>query len=212
MGRAASWLALLALALPAVGRAQDAEARYRALVVAARAGQASVDWLAMRLAYADRPGYASTGEGDETLHDQAMRKAFRSADWAGAIAEAKAVFDIDFVDSEAHLIAAMAYRRSGDEVSADREQAIATGLLTSIETGSGTSAQTAFTVISVKEEYVLMATHGRKVVRQSLMKIDGHSYDVLETLDKAGSPMSYWFQIDRVLAAEAHVFQLPSKP
>jgi hypothetical protein len=209
---AALALAAAFLVAPGASWAQDAETRYRDLVAAARAGDLTVDWQAMRFAYADRPGYTATGEGDEVIHVQAMRTAFQGADWAGAIAEAKKVFDIDFVDAESHLIAAMAYRRSGDSVSADREQAIATGLLTSIQTGSGQSAQTAYTVISVKEEYVLMATAGRRVTRQSLMRLDGHGYDLLETLDKAGSPMTFWFQIDRVQAAEAHVFQLPSKP
>ena len=205
-------LAAVVLAVAGAARAEDAEARYRALVAAARAGNTAVDWQAMRFAYADRPGFTAAGEGDEPIHDAAMRKAFQSEDWAGAIVEAKAVLEKDFVDPEAHLRAAVAYRRSGDEVSADREQAIATSLLSSIRTGSGQSAQTAFTVISVKEEYVLMATEGRKVTGQSLRRVDGHAYDVLETVDKAGAPMTFWFQIDRVMAAEAHVFQLPGKP
>jgi ADP-ribose pyrophosphatase YjhB (NUDIX family) len=214
---AASLLALGLLILPASGSGQSAgesaETRYRSLVKAARAGDTAVDWQAMRFAYADQAGYMPTGEGDEALHEQAMRKAFNGADLAGAIAEAKLVLDQDFVDPEAHLIAAVAYRRSNDALSADREQAIGTALLKSVQTGDGRSAQTAYTVISVKEEYVLMAASGRRVTRQSLMKTGGHSYDVLETVETSGAaPMTFWFQIDRVTAAETHVFQLPTKP
>jgi hypothetical protein len=190
------------------GLAQDPEARYQSLLEAAKAGDKTVDWQALRFAYADRPGFTSTVEGDERTHALAMRQAFKAGDYAGAIVEAKAVMDEDFVDPEAHLIASQAYAKSRFVGEAQREKAMAVGLLTSIQTGDGRSAATAYSVISVKEEYVLMATSGRRVTRQSLTQQDGHSYDVLETVDSAGAVATFYFQIDRVLAAESHVLRL----
>jgi hypothetical protein len=209
--RTATWLALAVLAAAGPGLAQDPEARYQALLAVAKAGDKPVDWQALRFAYADRPGYTATQEGDERLHDLAMRQAFTGADYAGAIVEAKQVIDEDFVDPEVHLIASQAYAKSGFAGEADKERAIAIALLTSIQSGDGHSTAGAFPVISVKEEYVLMATHGLRITSQSLVKEGGHSYDLLATVDRNGAASTFYFQIDRVLAADSHVLQLPKK-
>jgi hypothetical protein len=209
-------LLALALASAPIGAptlawgADPADARYQALVTAAKAaGDRPVDWQALRFAYADRPAFDLQGAADEPIHAGRMRQAFRQGDFTTAIDEAKLVIDADFVDAEAHLIASQAYGRTRDANAAARERAIAVGLLTSIKTGDGQSAAQALTVINTKEEYVLMATDGRRIVRQSAQRLDGHSYDVVETVNRAGAPATFYFLTDRVVAAQAHVLRIP---
>jgi hypothetical protein len=208
LAAAGAWAQTPKAPKPPQAAAQSPDARYQALVTAAKAGDASVDWQAMRFAYADRPSFSPEAGDDEAAHARKMREDYQTGDFANAIEEAKAVMDVDFVDAEAHLIASQAYAKRGDQLSAGREQAIAVGLLKSIQTGDGSSAAQAFTVIRVKEEYVMMATSGRRVTRQSLQQIEGHSYDVLETVNRAGETATVYFQIDRVRAAEANVLQI----
>ena len=206
-------LLLASAAAPGVGLAQNADSRYQTLLTAAQAtglpADKPVDWQALRFAFADRSVFSPEASDDEAAHARKMREDYQSGDYVNAIAEAKLVSDADFVDPEAHLIASQAYAKSGDGVGATRERTIALGLLKSIQTGDGQSAGQAYTVIRVKEEYVLMATYGRRVARQSLQQVGGHSYDVLETIDRAGAPATFYFLIDRVLAAEANVLRLP---
>jgi hypothetical protein len=72
-----------------------------------------------------------------------------------------------------------------------------------VKTGDGLSPAAAFTPIDVDEEYALMRALGAKVTQQALVQQDGHSYDALTTTDASGQPATYYFLIDRVLAAEA---------
>jgi hypothetical protein len=195
-------LALALVAAPARSVAQDAEARYQGLLAAAKAGQA-VDWQAMRFAYADRPSF-NVMDTSQNAALKTMFTALNGGDFAGALAAAKREIDADYVDADAHLVAAIADDKLGDAAGSARERAIALGLWKSMETGDGKTAASAFTVISVGEEYSLMRAHQRRVTEQALVNAGGHSYDVLTTVAQGGGDVqTCYFLIDRVLAAEA---------
>jgi hypothetical protein len=86
---------------------------------------------------------------------------------------------------------------------AQREHDITAGLIKSIMTGDGLTPQTAFTVITVHEEYALFHILGLDVTQQALVNENGHGYDLMSTTDSDGKSQDYYFLIDRVLAAEA---------
>ena len=205
--RALILILLLAVigARPALAADADPEARYQAMVTAAKADSQSVDWQALRFAYADRPGFNAYGDGQDLTRKQ-MRAAMAANDFVGALTQAQLICDQDYVDAEAHLIEALAYIKMGQAAAARRERDIGEGLLRSIQTGDGLTAKTAFTVINVPEEYSLVSEFGRRVTRQSLVRQDGHSYDVLETVDQKGDARAFYFLIDRVMAAEIKQF------
>jgi hypothetical protein len=48
-----------------------------------------------------------------------------------------------------------------------------------------------------------MRTLGAKITNQALVQQGGHSYDVLTAVDGQGRKATYYFLIDRVLAAES---------
>jgi len=199
------WIALifsavLAGAWPA--GAQDAAARYQALLADAKAGK-PVDWQALRFAYADSPGFSVFGDGADAPRKQ-MNAAFQAGDFKTALAAAKQISDVDFVDVGAHIVSDLSDQKLGDQDGAAREHQIAVGLLRSIRTGDGTTKSTAFTVIRVDEEYVMMSVMGMQVRRQSLIRgADGHSYDALDVVDGKGGEHTFYFLIDRVTAAES---------
>lgn len=195
-------------AMPSVSAPVDARARYKALVAAAELGGQPVDWQALRFAYADSPEFDFLGVRTWTLQDQ-MFKAFDDGRWQAAIDHATAIIALAYVDIDAHVICDLAYRELGNATQADRHRTIARGLIQSIMTGDGKSPAGAFTVITIREEYTLLSLNGMKPQRQVLMHEGDHSYDVLDVLDVDGKPQSIYFQIDRVLAAEAH---LKAKP
>lgn len=197
---AAAALSLASVRLNAAVVAQDAEGRYQTLLAAAKASAPQVDWGALRLAYADRPGFQVLSQ---SAARRQMLEAANASNCKDALPSAHAVIAEDYVDADAHLVAAFCEDATGDAVASKLDRDIGVGLLRSIETGDGLSAATAFTPIDVDEEYTLMRALGQKVQSQDLVRQGGHAYDVLSTLDEKGQRGSYWFAIDRVLAAES---------
>jgi hypothetical protein len=200
--------ALQAAAVQTAG-AQDAEAKYQAMLAAAKADPAAVDWQALRFAFADRPSYSPYGD---LVSRAAMRKAGGASDWEGLLAAANKLLAANYVDGEAHLSAAAAYAKLGKPDEAARERDIATAIFKSIMRGrDGRSPERAFVVISVAEEYALMAALRVRVVRQSLVQEGKHAYDRLETTGPKGDPVTFYFQVDRVLAAQTRLLGLGKK-
>jgi hypothetical protein len=193
--------AVLQAATAGAAHAQDAEAKYQTMLAAARKDPAAADWKALRLAYADRPSFSPYGDlGDRS----AMRKAWTAGDWEGLRTAANKLLDANYADGEAHLALAFAYRQLGKREEAGRARAIAAAIFKSMmRDGNGKSPEQAIVVISVAEEYALMAALGRRVVRQRLMSAGKHAYDALDTTGPKGDTVTFYFQIDRVLAAQA---------
>jgi hypothetical protein len=199
--------AVVAVALlhPAAAQAEDgrAEAKYQAVLAAAKADPAATDWQALRFAYADRPSFSLFAAD---MGRKAINAALAADDWQGVLAAADKLLDVDYVDGEAHMASAIAHEHLGKPDDAKRERAIAVAIFKSIMlNGDGRSREHAFVVISVAEEYELMRARQRRVVHQSLVKAADHSYDVLEATGRDGDNVTFYFQIDRVMAAETRM-------
>jgi hypothetical protein len=177
----------------------DPEARYQALLTEAKASAPYADWQGLRMAFAERPTFKLTGQ--DVMKGQ-MFKAVEAADCGKALTEAKTVIAEAFVDADAHLVAAYCDEKQGNAADATLERDIGLGLLKSIETGDGLSLAAPFTVIDVDEEYALMRAKGLRVTGQALMQQGGHSYDAITALDGKGESATYYFLVDRALAAE----------
>jgi hypothetical protein len=179
---------------------QDAEGRYQAMLAEAKANAPNVDWASLRLAYAQRPGFQVFAQ---SAARRQMLQAANASNCKDALPSAKAVIAEDYVDADAHFVAAFCEDAAGDATASKLDRDIAVGLIRSIQTGDGLSAQTAFTVINVDEEYAVMRALGLKVQDQALVQQAGHSYDRLQTLDQHGQKATYFFLVDRVVAAES---------
>src|ERR1700761_350470 len=86
----------LGSALPAAAFDAESEARYQALLAAAKgAGDQPVDWQALRFAYADSAEFDLYGLRSDATR-KAMFQALNSSDYKGAIAAAKTILDQDY--------------------------------------------------------------------------------------------------------------------
>jgi hypothetical protein len=177
------------------------EARYQSLLAAAKAGDQPIDWGALRLAYADSAEFDLMGSRTDEPRT-AMFQALNAGDYKAALIQAGKVIDQDYVDIDAHVVCDLADQRLGDAAAAKRQHDIVLGLLRSVRTGDGSTPATAFSVITVGEEYAVMRAFAMKVTSQALIRDGGHSYDQLNVTDSDGKPRSFFFLIDRVLAAE----------
>jgi len=177
-----------------------ADTRYQELLAQARAGQ-SVDWQELRFAYADSSDFDLSGTKTAEAR-KAMGEALKAEDFAGALAKANLIIEQEFIDVDAHFVSEMANSRLGNADESKKQHAIVLGLLRSIHTGDGKTAEDALTVIAVREEYSFIRAIGLRRVRQALVAKGGHHYDVLDVVDRNGQPQTIYFLVDRVLAAE----------
>jgi hypothetical protein len=205
----AAALSLVACFAAHAATPDDPEARYQALLTTAKASAPNADWSALRVAFAERPGFRAFAQTD------AKRQMFAAAEksnCAAALPEAKAVIAEAYIDIDAHLVAAFCEDLAGDRAGAQLDRDIGAGLVASIRTGDGLSPAAAFTPIDVDEEYAVMRAMGAKITQQDLVQAGGHSYDALATVDAKGQPATYYFLIDRVLAAETAAVKPAAAP
>jgi hypothetical protein len=188
---------LVVSALLTFGIAQDkpkADLAYEALVEKVQRGDKGVDFKQLRLAYADSPA----SRPDTDPQKKAMTAALNSKNYPEALKNADVVLAADFIDMDAHFVENVAQRELNNTEQAEFHNFVLHGLLDSImHSGDGKSEKTAFQVIEVHEEYVILRYMGLMPSKQSLSKKDGHSYDVMEAVDpKTQEKVTLYFNID----------------
>ncbi len=179
---------------------------YDDIVAKLKAGDTSIDFKSLRLAYAE------TKDAHPFGADRELRKSmFAALDedrYKDAIKAADKILETGFVNMNAHIVKAIACREMADQQEYDFHKAIYNGLVDSILTGAdGKTGKTAYVVISTEEEYVIMQALDYAPSGQALVREDGHTFDVLNGTDKkTKQPVKVYFNIDIVWAAEMKMF------
>jgi hypothetical protein len=173
---------------------------YDDLLAQAKQNATAVDFTALRYAYAESAQYNPYDPNDAELY-KFMVNAMNARDCTSAMKHAQAILEKNYVRINPRVASAICYRQLNQAQAAAHHDAMARGLMDSIlASGNGATAQTAFVVIAVDEEYSAIAKLGLKSVRQRLLKNDGHRFDVLDVTDKAGRTSTLFFNIDRLFA------------
>lgn len=186
---------------------QQDKPSYETLLEKVMKSDPAADFTALRLAYADNPPKGSEEADSETT--KAMFTAFRAKQYDKAIESAQKILKGDFVDINAHLVLAAAYKEKNDAEKSDFHHYVADGLIKSIlKSGDGKSEETAYVVISTEEEYVILRVFGLMPGSQSLLSANGHHYDRLDAVDpKTQQKVSLYFNIDRPFGALEKLFK-----
>lgn len=175
-------------------------ASYAELLAQAKSDAASVDFTALREAYAGSTQYNPYDREISALWSS-MLTAYGKNDCAAALQDAGAILAKNYLFIDAHVLFVTCRAQVIEPAQVKQHDAMARGLLRSImASGDGKSAETAFVVISVAEEYSLLGVTCLRPVRQHLLQKDGHKFDVLEAVDTAGRATSVYFNIDRPAA------------
>ena len=108
------------------------------------------------------------------------------------------------MDLRAQLFAEAANRQLGRITIAEIHGAIAKGIIDAIlSSGDGHTPQTAYQVLAIREEYLLLDQLGLKPTGQALIKKNGHAYDRISAVRLSGdAPQDVFFNIDLLLAQE----------
>ncbi len=188
---------------PRPGNAEADAAYYRAragaLATEATEEVARTDFWRFRRGRLYVPDASNIQELEERLADAA-----RSESVAGVIDASLALLATDQADINAHTLRASALRKTDHLTEADFHRAVAQGLIDSIiHAGDGQSAQSAWTVYRVKEEYeVLKAKHAR-FISQSRISQGERTFDLLDAEQADGQKLHLYFEVTELLAEQA---------
>ena len=183
------------------GSISAAEPSYDDLLAQIRSGKLDVDYAALRLSFAASPKYEPYGSATGTMAKD-MITAFKADDCPTAIARAKEIMDANFVYIDAHRVTSLCHKKAGNEEGARQERAVADGLIRSVlQSGDGKTPQTAFVVIAIDEEYKALSALGLVPATQSLVTIEGRSFDKLDAKTRDGSQaVTLYFNVDLLQA------------
>lgn len=191
------------IALPADGDS------YSALVAKAAAHDATTDFRALRLAYLDSKAHERAGaqlEKADRLRE-AMFMAARAQDHATVRSNAEQILSIDYTDLWAHKLLRQSCVALKDQPCAELHHFVEFGLLDSImHSGDGKSCATGWEAVQIAEEYFVLGMMGVKSEMQSLVQDGGHNCDAMQGTDPKGAKVTYYFNIDAMMAAEAKMF------
>jgi hypothetical protein len=178
--------------------AQEAQSKYDVLLAKVKAGDQAADFQELRLAYTETPQYNPYG-GVKLDYGKQMVDAYKAGQNDKALEYAAAILKDNYVDIDAHMISAMVYKRTGNAEREKYHRFITGGLIKSImKSGDGIKPETAFWVISVNEEYVLLQALGLKFESQSRINLNGHDYDKVKVTDpETGKKLEIYFCIDK---------------
>jgi hypothetical protein len=190
-------LGLLALiALSPAAAALDQPSEYASLMASLKAGRTDIDYTRLRLSYMESPEFKAAK--DLSKSEEAMSAALNNKDYPAALKDAEAVLDNEYVNIDAHFVALVANREMGTMDKAEFHRTVFRGLINSIRnSGDGKSIETAWVVISVHEEYVLLRVLGFQPSEQNLVHKDSHSYDVMKVKNaEDGTGQTFYFNVD----------------
>jgi hypothetical protein len=180
---------------------------YDALVAKLKAGDTSIDFKALRIAFTQSNGYSPYGGGSDDV--KAAFAALEKKDYKSAKSKAEKALNDDYIDMDAHVAALLAYKGLGDASKESFHKAIYLGLVNSIlNSGDGKTPETAYIVISTHEEYVALRALGLQPAGQSLQHLGQHTFDVMQAVDKASkAETKVYFNIDISWKAETDMFK-----
>jgi len=145
---------------------------YRRLVDRLVAADRTVDFTELRMAFTETPAY----RGVMMAVYQPLWRTLNARDFEGAVRLADRVLQLNYVEPNAHMVAARAHRELGHEEQAEFHTFVADGLLRSITSiGDGKTVETAYHVIDVSEEYALFRSLSLTLKTQSIVgpPVDG---------------------------------------
>lgn len=172
-----------------------------------RAGDAKVDYTALRMSS------MASDEKDAGQPDRELRKkmvvAFNAKKYKEAIQLGNDTLKTGLLDSETHMILALAHQHAGNKEKHEFHKNVYLGLVNSIlASGDGRSTKTAYVVINVAEEYAVLTALELKRGSQALLNEDGKKFDVLTVQNpQTNESEKVYFNIDNVWKGYENLFK-----
>ena len=194
-------LVFVAFIMPARAEDGNVQAQYDAMVAQSYDMPEGYDFAKLRALYQKLPTYKPYSLGPVINFKQVLKEI--EADPTQERRIIKEYIQKHFALPEAHSRAMTSYKDLGEEKKRAYHEWMMRGLLkTLMRSGDGKSAETAYQVLVISEEYLLARWGMSKEKKgQSLEHKDGRVYDVLSGKNKdTGEDMDMWFDITTIFA------------
>ncbi|MCK5707093.1 MAG: DUF4919 domain-containing protein [Candidatus Aureabacteria bacterium] len=166
--------------------------KYFSLVERIINGERDINFLLMRLSYTKTELYVPYGSRKKER--KKVLDAFQKKKYKKVLKLAEKVFKTDFIDMNTHYMCMLAAKRIEDNEKVDFHQFIVTGLLDSITMGSnGETVDTAYKVISTREEDFILTSFGYTTVRREEIRKNDAVIDKVFAEDFTGKKKSMYF-------------------
>ena len=163
-----------------VTSAAPAPDTYHPLLSRLRSGDTSVDFTALRLAYAASADYSPYGSDADPFRDS-LNAALGRQDYRRAVSVADSALNADYLDIRTHVIKAYAAEQVGDSNTAKWHRGVAARLVASImQSGVGT-IDSPYVVVTIAEEYAVLGMTGYERGMQALSECGSRPCDILQT-------------------------------
>ncbi|MEM7184456.1 MAG: DUF4919 domain-containing protein [Spirochaetota bacterium] len=125
-----------------------------------------------------------------------------------ALEKTNAMFTNNYTDIMAHVYLDTIYTKTGRKSSSIFHNYMVKGLMRSIiQSGDGTSPESAYYATTINEEYAFLEIMGYFPGQQSLVTANGHRYDVFVATNKqTGDSYRVYFNVDEIFRAHQRTF------
>jgi len=198
MNRLILVLCVALLSFSGFGQPGSKASGYDELLGKVKGGDLSIDFKTLRFAFADKT-VDGPRAADPKIQGQ-MLALLNEKKFKEVVKLADDVHKTNFVDLNSHIMASMAYQGLQDPKKAKFHEAVYLGLVNSIlKDADGNGPKTAYVVISIAEEYVLLNALELKRGAQTTESADGHNFHVLTATDKASNEtVKVYFNVDKI--------------
>ncbi len=176
---------------------QVADTAFASLLERVKLADPTIDFTEFRMTYAQTSQYDPYNFSLKELQSS-MVTALNDKDYELALKLADDILAQNYIFPDAHAVAIRAHEGLGQSQEADYHRYVLNGLIKSIlQSGNGKSPESAFVVVLIEEEYVILTVLDIEDKSQGTTDIDGHSYDIFDGIDsKSNSPVTVYFNID----------------
>ena len=204
--RALACAALIAASLAAPLRAQvgvsttAADSQYRSALSRLERGDTTVDVGRLRLLFATTTFYAPYDWASDPQRDS-MQSAYERGDWLRVVKIGTSILASEYLLLRTQALVGYALAQLGDSASATWHRAIAGKVAASILSSGAGTADSAYVVISVEEEYDLLASLGYSSGEQAVTVCHSSPCDLLYAMRNGSSERrQFFFDISRLVA------------
>jgi hypothetical protein len=182
---------------------------YEDLVAKAQAGDADVDFTALRTSYTQTQNYDPYSAGSVALTREAFQAA-NAKDCKTALEKADAALKLDFTNADLHMLRSNCLDQAGEKSQAMLELSLGRGLFNSIKaSGDGKTPDTAYVVVTLREEGLLLAVllDARETAQALLSTSKGPVDELTATNLKTGTVTKVYFNVNALFQGEMRQLQ-----
>ena len=178
-------LCMMLFAHPLFAKEKDAEKitiaedeAYLEIIDRLKGGDKEIDFLELRMLYAKTGFYIPYGYSERKEIRIKAIEAFKKENYKKVLKLAEKIFENDYLDLNTHFMCMISYKNLEESEKEEYHKFVLNGLIDSVVSyGDGRSPETAYKVISTREEEFILTTLGYITATRDEIRTKKHAFD-----------------------------------